>query len=217
MGLDMFAFRHKGEMTKEQVHEAKHNVDVEEIAYWRKHNRLQGWFENLFYKKHDGKEISWDAFNCVPLYLSRDDLMKLREDVSNKRLPETEGFFFDSAKSVRPPRLRGMLGYIEVEIEEPFKPQGADNPLEFECRIKEVDAPSRLPQIHSRARFAAIESVIHATRIVALVDSDPNLTERLYELIQHYHGLVHRIAPNSIHSGVVDDVLYLVQRLVYWL
>jgi len=94
MGLDMFAFRHKGEMTKEQVHEAKYNEDVEEIAYWRKHNRLQGWFENLFYKKHDGKEISWDAFNCVPLYLSRDDLMKLREDVSNKRLPETEGFFF---------------------------------------------------------------------------------------------------------------------------
>jgi hypothetical protein len=130
---------------------------------------------------------------------------------------ETDGFFFDSARSVKPPRLRGMLGYIEVEIEEPLKPQGADNPLEFECRIKDIDAPSTLPQIHSRARFAAIESVIHATRIVVLADSDPDLTERLYELIQHYHGLVHRIAPNSIHSGVVDDVLYLVQRLVYWL
>lgn len=130
---------------------------------------------------------------------------------------DSETFFFDPAKSVRPLRLRGMLGYLEVDIEEPLKPQEVENPPEYECRIKEVEAPSRLPQVHSRARFAAIESVIHATRIVALSDSDPDLTERLYTLIQEYHSLVHRIAPNSIHSGVVDDVLYLVQRQVYWL
>ena len=130
---------------------------------------------------------------------------------------EGKGFFFDPAKSVKPPRLRGMLGYVEVEIEEPLKPQVDENPLELECRIIELEAPPILPQVYSRARFAAIECVIHATRIVALSDSNPDLTERLYNLIQHYHGLVQRIAPNSIHSGVVDDVLYLVQQLVYWL
>ncbi len=134
-----------------------------------------------------------------------------------RRGTDTEVFFYDPAKSVRPPRLRGMLGYVEVEIEEPLKPEEVGNPLEYECRIKEVEAPSRLPQVHSRACFAAIESVIHATRIVALSDSDPDQTERLYRLVQEYHRLVHRIAPNSVHSGVVDDVLYLVQRLVYWL
>ncbi len=134
-----------------------------------------------------------------------------------RRGTDTEDFFFDPSKSVRPPRLRGMLGYLEVEIEEPLKPQEIENPLEYECKIKEVDAPSRLPQVYSRARFAAIESVIHATRIVALSDSDPDLTERLYRLVQEYHSLVHRIAPNSVHSGVVDDVLYLVKQLVYWL
>jgi hypothetical protein len=134
-----------------------------------------------------------------------------------RRETETESFFFDPSKSVRPPRLRGMLGYIEVDIEEPLKPQEAETPLEYECRIKEVEAPARMPQVHSRARLAAIECVIHATRIVVLSDSDPDHTETLFKLIKHYHGLVHRIAPDSVHSGVVDDVLYLVQRLVYWL
>ncbi|MFX1475324.1 MAG: DUF447 domain-containing protein [Promethearchaeota archaeon] len=134
-----------------------------------------------------------------------------------RRDTEVDAFFFDPAKSVRPPRLRGMLGYIEVDIEEPLKPREVDNPLEYECRVKEVEASPRLPQVHSRARLAAIECVIHATRIVALSDSDPDLTEKLYDLIKHYHRLVHRIAPSSVHAGVVDDVLYLVERLVYWL
>jgi hypothetical protein len=34
MGLDMYA----------------HKVQKEELAYWRKHNRLQGWFEQSILK-----------------------------------------------------------------------------------------------------------------------------------------------------------------------
>ena len=96
MGLDMFAFRHKGERLNRETNfeELAEDNKPEEISYWRKHNRLQGWFENLYYKKHDGEDLKWDSFNNVPLYLSRDDLMKLREEIKNKTLPETTGFFF---------------------------------------------------------------------------------------------------------------------------
>ena len=39
-----------------------------EIGYWRKHNRLQGWMQNLYENKGgDG------TFNCVDLDLTMDD------------------------------------------------------------------------------------------------------------------------------------------------
>lgn len=83
MGLDQYAYSIKGE---EQT----------EIAYWRKHNRLQGWMEEL-YRNKGGKE----EFNCKDIELTLEDLDDLSEAVVNRKLPETQGFFFgeDSYKS----------------------------------------------------------------------------------------------------------------------
>jgi hypothetical protein len=72
---------------------------VEEISYWRKHNRLQGWMENLWREKGrpnahpDVPEDGMD-FNCVPLPLTREDIDALEVIVNGKDLPETVGFFF---------------------------------------------------------------------------------------------------------------------------
>ena len=77
MGLDQYAFKvnQKGERT--------------EIAYWRKHNRLQGWMENLYTIKGGTEE-----FNCVDVELGWDDIIKLEQDIANRSLPQTGGFFF---------------------------------------------------------------------------------------------------------------------------
>jgi hypothetical protein len=85
MGLDQYAYAQEGE-------------EQEEIAYWRKHNRLQGWMEELWEDK--GKpNLSDEAspmgdFNCVPVELTLSDLEQLEAHVENKELPETGGFFF---------------------------------------------------------------------------------------------------------------------------
>ena len=63
--------------------------EVKEIAYWRKHNALHGWMENLYRKKGGTKE-----FNCVPLELVEADLEMLELVVASAKLPETGGFFF---------------------------------------------------------------------------------------------------------------------------
>ena len=74
MGLDMYA----------------HRVKKEEIAYWRKHNRLQGWFEQEYYKAHsDATE-----FNCTDLYVTVEMLDRLELDINEDALPKTEGFFY---------------------------------------------------------------------------------------------------------------------------
>jgi hypothetical protein len=81
MGLDQYAFVESlGKKPKE-------------IAYWRKHNRLQGFMENLWTEK-TGKDPQ--ELNCKELELTLEDLEQLEQDINSRKLPETTGFFFGS-------------------------------------------------------------------------------------------------------------------------
>ena len=96
MGLDMYAFKHKGEQFK--PNQKRDEADVIQIADWRKHNRLQGFMQELW-EARTPEEVKqsdkgWNQFNCVPLYLSKEDLDMLEEQVRTRTLPETSGFFF---------------------------------------------------------------------------------------------------------------------------
>ena len=88
MGLDQYAY------SKDS------NGEEQEIAYWRKHNRLQGWMEQLWEDKGrpnflDGaEETGMGDFNCVPLAINEEDLDSLEDNVCGKTLPDTHGFFF---------------------------------------------------------------------------------------------------------------------------
>ena len=100
MGLDQFARFVKPE----------EDVDaVDDAFYWRKHNRLQGWMENLFHTKGGTGE-----FNVIPLELTLEDLDCLEMDIESEGLPETEGFFFggDSYED-----YKGEYGYYEKDKE----------------------------------------------------------------------------------------------------
>ena len=90
MGLDQYAY-------------TKPSVDSEEeteLAYWRKHNRLQGWMEQLWEDKgrpnFDPKQDvgGMGDFNCIPVEITLSDLEQLEAHVVNKALPQTGGFFF---------------------------------------------------------------------------------------------------------------------------
>jgi hypothetical protein len=88
MGLDQYAYA-ASELKSE---------DREELAYWRKHNRLQGWMEKLWEKKgrphFDDIQNPLGDFNCQPVELTLSDIEQLEAHVENKSLPETGGFFF---------------------------------------------------------------------------------------------------------------------------
>ena len=90
MGLDMYAYS------------INKNGEEEQLADWRKHNRLHGWMEELWEDK--GKPYEGDLddvegsfgsqFNCIPLELTFEDLKALQDVVNRKVMPETGGFFF---------------------------------------------------------------------------------------------------------------------------
>jgi len=89
MGLDQYAY------AKDK------NGEDTQLADWRKHNRLQGWMEQLWESKgkpFDGEldESPMGDFNCVPVELTSSDLDDLEEAICSKELPETGGFFFGS-------------------------------------------------------------------------------------------------------------------------
>ena len=77
MGLDQTAYK---------VRQDGERVD---LAYWRKHNRLQGWMEERYTVKGGMEE-----FNCVDLELTEDDIDDLEVAIDGMALPVTGGFFF---------------------------------------------------------------------------------------------------------------------------
>lgn len=97
MGLDMYVWAIEPKKVKvledigAQFHPSSEGEEYkpEELFYWRKHHDLHGYFENL-YRERGGD----DEFNCVKLRLYETDLDNLEQDVINKKLPETTGFFF---------------------------------------------------------------------------------------------------------------------------
>lgn len=104
MGLDMYAYSRN-----------KQNNEDTEIAYWRKHNRLQGYMENLWVSRGNTKD-----FNCEDLELSEQDINDLEIIINNKELPETEGFFFgtDSYEDYDNFYKQKDLDFIEIAKEE---------------------------------------------------------------------------------------------------
>jgi hypothetical protein len=89
MGLDMYAYKTKAKPEKE-VDFGTTNFNAHEIHYWRKHPNLHGWMEQLYYNK--GGQA--DSFNCVNVELTQNDLLDLRNDISDGLLPRTVGFCY---------------------------------------------------------------------------------------------------------------------------
>ena len=81
-------------------------TEPREIAYWRKHPNLHGWMQQLWVRKTNERlgpsdEPGWwsdpdraGEFNGVELELTWDDLEQLEQDIRDKNLPGTSGFFF---------------------------------------------------------------------------------------------------------------------------
>ncbi len=133
-----------------------------------------------------------------------------------RELGQEDLFWFEPSHSVEVPSVRGMDAYIEVSIS-PLPTERRAGQLSFQCHVRQITAPPRIPQVFSRAQSAAIECIIHATRIRALHDIDPIKADKLLTQIQDLQTLVQRIAPISVAMGVIDDVMNILDRLVNWI
>lgn len=102
MGLDMYAYRIDSKYAQYLPNATADKLGQDildeisegsvEIAYWRKHNRLHGWFAKEY------ANVSGDDnprnFNCVNLIITPEMLERLEDAYFNDGYPETSGFFF---------------------------------------------------------------------------------------------------------------------------
>ena len=88
MGLDMYAYARPPR---------KRNSDNDiEISEWRKHNRLQGWMQQLWESKGCPNANEDGDFNSVEMELTEEDINALEDDILTMSLPESNGFFWGS-------------------------------------------------------------------------------------------------------------------------
>ena len=92
MGLDSYFYAVKKEhvLTDDEIN-FKINPDVkhDEFRYYRKHNQLHGWMEQLYKEKGGDNE----DVNLSKIRLNETDLNKLKKDV-RLGLPDAQGFFW---------------------------------------------------------------------------------------------------------------------------
>ena len=96
MGLDQYAYAKDKE------------GNLEEIAYWRKHNALDGWMQNLWAEVGDGTQLNGQH---VPV--DEEDIGMLEMVVERDMLPETHGFFFGEDSRSNEEHKKTTLAFIE--------------------------------------------------------------------------------------------------------
>jgi len=124
----------------------------------------------------------------------------LKEGVSSPQ--ET----FEDAKYVEAPRLAQAESVIEFTV---------SNIHDEDPEIARVDCDpiysevlQLRPKPYCRGRFAAIEAVVHATRVkVYLKDGRKEKADRLIQLILSYRELAKRVCPGSSYCKVIEDVV----------
>ena len=94
MGLDQYAYARDPRIERDEEDEDDWGGDVH-IMDWRKHNRLQGYMEQVWLEQGGEYGESWgDGFNGKEVKLGNDEINALEEVINNRDLPETSGFFF---------------------------------------------------------------------------------------------------------------------------
>ena len=102
MGLDMYAYAAANEKQYDEYWEDGHwdpetndfvstITKPKELAYWRKHPNLHGWFRQEWESQGNTGD-----FNGDQLEITWDMLERLEYDIRNGELPATSGFFFGS-------------------------------------------------------------------------------------------------------------------------
>jgi hypothetical protein len=117
--------------------------------------------------------------------------------------------WFEEASKVDAPALRPADVSIELEVEE-VKGSGMRGelvctPVSYRVRVER--------KAYSRAAFALIESLIHATRVEPYLEQGLDVAP-LVARIQDYRALVRRVAPGTGLEAMMED---LWRRVEGWL
>ncbi len=125
-----------------------------------------------------------------------------------------EGFndpeMLTKVEEVHVPRLTKADSFLELQV---MKVEETAERAVVTCSPIHGEIINLPTKPYCRGKFAAIEAVIHATRVkVFLADGRMREAESLVRMIHAYRDLVYRVAPSSSYSIVVGKVVDLVEK-----
>jgi hypothetical protein len=113
---------------------------------------------------------------------------------------------FKPASSVDAPKLKTSIFYIEFTVNKILN-ESLDR-ARVECVIKKIEEGDEKLQPYCRGLFAALECVIHATRVKKyFLDKNFNEAEKLIQLIFYYKDLVERVAPKTEYANLIEAII----------
>ncbi|MEM1992150.1 MAG: DUF447 family protein [Nitrososphaerota archaeon] len=116
---------------------------------------------------------------------------------------------FTSSISVPVPSLTNAYARLEFVVEGLVSED--DERAVFRCKVLKALWKRREAKPYTRAEYAIIESLIHATRIKFFLER--GMTQEAIQLalfIKHYDALISRIAPNTIYSSIMNKLKVLI-------
>ncbi len=121
--------------------------------------------------------------------------------------------WFEKAEKVNAPKLFNADASIDVSIigmEAISKEK-----TKALCKVEMVKAYKTNPQAYCRAFAAALEAIIHATRVKALINDkkEQEHVKNLLGLIENCNVVVNKVAANSHYSRIMSD---LTERIELW-
>jgi hypothetical protein len=126
-----------------------------------------------------------------------------KEANRNEQLPQE---WFEKEEMVNAPKLRLADATIDVIVTGTV-PSDAEK-TNFSLKIQQINAAEMCPQVYCRAMSAALEAIIHATRIKVFVNDlkKKEHVSQLLETIKNCNDVVNRTAPNSQYAWVMADL-----------
>ncbi len=120
---------------------------------------------------------------------------------------------FEKAQIVNAPKLRGADATIEISLISTLPI--SQEKTQATCCVKLIQATNVPPKAYSRALYATIEAIIHATRVkvFAKEKQKQEQVDDLLLMITNCRDVVNRTAPNSRYSEIMEN---LVQRIDLW-
>ncbi len=114
--------------------------------------------------------------------------------------------WFEEAETVNAPKLRLADATLEVTVAE-LEPIGTEK-TRFSCNVEQINARKMLPQVYCRAMPAALEAILHATRLKVFAKQEKKMQQvsQLLGLIENCNEVVNRTAPDSVYSAVMADL-----------
>ena len=118
---------------------------------------------------------------------------------------------FGDAKHVEAPRLAQAESVIELTVSS-IRDEGAER-ARVDCDAVYSEVLRLGPKPYCRGKFAAIEAIIHATRVkVFLKEGRREDVDRLIRSILSHRALAERVCPDSSYCKVIEDVVAKVRE-----